>query len=178
MPDERTPSGYRRYDLVRLRPEQVHRADSDGKTLVYARSSSDSSDDTLESQKQILSRYCATQGWDFDVITDRGSSKDDHIRGLKRLLERILADDFARLVIAHQSQLGRFGAELVFAVCEAKHVEVLILNQGEGIAIEDDEVSDLSDLIKDCSTTLYPSRRRRQYAPANGLHQAVDQASS
>jgi predicted site-specific integrase-resolvase len=40
-------------------------------------------------------------------------------------------DQVGRLVLAHKDRLLRFGAELVFAVCEAKNVEVVILNQGE-----------------------------------------------
>ena len=41
----------------------------------------------------------------------------------------IQADRARRLVMTHEDRLLRFGAELVFAICEAKHVEVLILNQ-------------------------------------------------
>lgn len=36
-----------------------------------------------------------------------------------------------RLIITHKDRLLWFGAELVFAICEAKQVEVIILNQGE-----------------------------------------------
>jgi predicted site-specific integrase-resolvase len=36
-----------------------------------------------------------------------------------------------RLVITHKDRLLRFGAELVFSLCAAKQVEVVILNQGE-----------------------------------------------
>jgi hypothetical protein len=42
-----------------------------------------------------------------------------------------------RLVITHTDRLLRFGAELVFAICEAKQVEVVILNQGEDTTFEE-----------------------------------------
>ena len=35
------------------------------------------------------------------------------------------------MVLTHKDRLLRFGAELIFAICEAKEVEVVILNQGE-----------------------------------------------
>ena len=43
-----------------------------------------------------------------------------------------------RLVITHKDRLLRFGAELVFSLCEAKQVEVVILNQGEDATFEED----------------------------------------
>ena len=37
----------------------------------------------------------------------------------------------------YKDRLLRFGAELVFAICAAKNVEVVILNQGEDTTFED-----------------------------------------
>ena len=61
------------------------------------------------------------------MVADLGSGMNDHKKGLKRLLTGILDDQIGRLVIAHKDRLLRFGAELVFAICEAKKVEVVIL---------------------------------------------------
>ena len=41
-----------------------------------------------------------------------------------------------RLVLTHKDRLLRFGAELVFAICEVKQVEVVILNQGDDIGAD------------------------------------------
>ena len=60
-----------------------------------------------------------------------------HKKGLKRLLNEVLDGSVGRLVITHKDRLMRFGAELVFAICEAKNVEVVILNQGKDTAFED-----------------------------------------
>ena len=43
----------------------------------------------------------------------------------------ILDDQMGRHVLAHKDHLLGFGAELVVAICEAKNVEVVVLNQGE-----------------------------------------------
>ena len=51
-------------------------------------------------------------------------------KGFKRLLGEILDGKVGRLVISHRDRLLRFGADLIFAICEAKEVEVVILNQG------------------------------------------------
>ncbi len=48
-------------------------------------------------------------------------------RGLKRLLDLIINRRISRLVLTHKDRLLRFGAELVFTLCEARQVEVEML---------------------------------------------------
>ena len=52
-------------------------------------------------------------------------------RGLKRLLDGIVEGEVGCLVLTHKDRLLRFGAKLVIALCKAKQVEVVIINQGE-----------------------------------------------
>ena len=47
-------------------------------------------------------------------------------KGLTKLLNLILDGKVKRLVLTHKDRLLRFGAELVFSICEAKEVEVII----------------------------------------------------
>jgi predicted site-specific integrase-resolvase len=58
-------------------------------------------------------------------------------------------------VIAHKDRLLRFGAELVFATCEAKNVEVVILNQGEETSFEQDLATDVWEMITIFNARLY-----------------------
>ena len=127
---ERSPGGQRRYDLMTLRPESFRMPVFERKTIAYARVSSLDQKADLERQKQVFELFCASQGWAFEVIADLGSGMNYNKRGLKRLLDEIIEGSIARLVITHKDRLLRFGAELVFAICEAKGVEVLILNKG------------------------------------------------
>ena len=127
---ERTTSGHRRYDLGKLKPELIHAAGDERRTIAYARVSSYDQKADLERQKQVLELYCAKHGWQFEIIADLGSGMNYSKKGLKRLLNDVIAGCVGRLVITHKDRLLRFGAELVFAICEAKQVEVVILNQG------------------------------------------------
>ncbi len=164
LPDERTTGGYRRYDLARLRPEEFHDADSGRRTVGYARVSSHDQKDDLERQKRGLELYCARQGWTFEIVADRGSAMHSLKSGLKRLLNDILADRIDRLVIAHKDRLLRFGAELVFAICEAKQVEVVILNQGEDMTFEEESAQDVLEMISVFRARLHGSRSRKNQA--------------
>lgn len=175
LPDERTAGGRRRYDLARLKPEKFRsQAEAVRKTVAYARVSSHDQKDDLERQKQVLELYCARQGWTFEVIADLGSGMNYHKKGLKRLLNMILADEVGRLVITHKDRLLRFGAELVFAICEAKQVEVVILNQGEDTSFEEDLAKDVLEIITVFSARLYGSRSRKNQKLLEGIKAAVE----
>ncbi len=81
--------------------------------------------------------------------------------GLKRLLEGIVEGEVGRLVLTHKDRLLRFGAELVFALCQAKQVEVVIINQGEDTSFEEELASDVLEIITVFSARLYGSRSHR-----------------
>ncbi|NVZ11328.1 IS607 family transposase [Allochromatium humboldtianum] len=174
IPDERTAGGRRRYDLARLRPECFHAPEPARRTIAYARVSSHDQKADLERQKQVLELYCARQGWTFEVIADLGSGVNYHKKGLKRLLDEIVEGRIGRLVITHKDRLLRFGAELVFAICEAKQVEVVILNQGEDTTFEEDLASDVLEIITVFSARLYGSRSRKNRQLLDDVKQAVE----
>ncbi len=174
VPAERTPGGRRRYELAKLRPEQFHSQEPERQTIAYARVSSHDQKDDLERQKQILELYCARQGWTFEVIADLGSGMNYHKKGLKKLLDAILDGQVGRLVITHKDRLLRFGAELVFAICEARGVEVVILNQGEDTTFEEDLSKDVLEIITVFSARLYGSRSRKNQKLLDGVKAAVE----
>jgi len=176
LPDERTAGGRRRYDLARLKPEKFRsQAEAVRKTVAYARVSSHDQKDDLERQKQVLELYCARQGWAFEVIADLGSGMNYHKKGLKKLLEAIIEGQVGRLVITHKDRLLRFGAELVFAICEAKNVEVVILNQGEDTTFEEDLAKDVLEIITVFSARLYGSRSRKNQKLLDSVKKAVEE---
>ncbi len=188
---EHTAGGHRRYDLGKLRPEMLRAKDEAKRhTVAYARVSSSDQKDDLERQKQVLERYCARQGWTFEVIADLGSGMNYRKKGLKRLLDAVIDGEIGRLVITHQDRLLRLGAELVFAICEAKNVEVLILNQGSqrdaspaqqgedaDSTFEEDLAKDMLEIITVFSARLYGSRSRKNQKLLDGVRAAVEHAA-
>ncbi len=174
---EHTAGGHRRYNLTKLRPELFRAADeAKRKTVAYARVSSHDQKADLERQKKVLELYCARQGWTFEVIADLGSGMNYHKKGLKRLLDAIIDGRIGRLVITHKDRLLRFGAELVFAICEAKNVEVVILNQGEDTTFEQDLAKDVLEIITVFSARLYGSRSRKNQKLLDGVKKAVEES--
>ena len=68
----------------------------------------------------------------------------------------------------------RFGAELVFAICEAKNVEVVIINQGEDTTFEEDLAKDVLEIITVFSARLYGARSHKNQKLLDGVKQAVE----
>ena len=175
---EHTAGKHRRYDLAKLKPELFRASMDDRRTIAYARVSSHDQKDDLERQKQVLELYCAKQGWTFEVIADLGSGMNYHKKGLKRLLDEIVEGRIGRLVITHKDRLLRFGAELVFAICQAKEVEVVILNQGEDTTFEEDLAKDVLEIITVFSARLYGSRSRKNQKLLEGVKKAVEESET
>ena len=100
-------------------------------TVAYARVTSRDQKEDLKRQVERLELYCTAKGWKYEVIQDLGSGINYRKKGLKQLLEKILNCQVKRVVLTHKDRLLRIGGELVFALCEARNVEVVIINQGE-----------------------------------------------
>ena len=79
-----------------------------------------------------------------------------------------------RLVVLHKDRLLRFGAELVFAICEAKEVEVVILNKGESSSFEEDLAKDVLEIITVFSARLYGARSRKNQKMLEAMREAVE----
>lgn len=173
---QRTQGGHRRYALADIEPQSVHLLTHSRSTIAYARVSSHDQKDDLERQKHILEMYCAAQGWQFDLVSDLGSGMNYHKKGLRKVLNAIIEGECGRLVITHKDRLLRFGAELVFAVCEAKNVEIVIINKGADTTFEEDLAQDVLEIITVFSARLYGSRSHKNKKIIDGIKQVVEQA--
>jgi putative resolvase len=96
---------------------------------------------------------------------------------LKKLLDDLVEGRIGRLVITHKDRLLRFGAELVFAICEAKGVEVVILNQGEDTSFEEDLARDVLEIITVFSARLYGARSRKNAKLLDRMRSVVEEVS-
>jgi len=177
LPDERTKGGQRRYKLSSIRPQFTHNSTTERKTIAYARVSSHDQKADLERQKQLLELYCSSQGWAFEILSDLGSGINYNKKNLKSLIQSIIDDRVGRLVLTHKDSLLRFGAELIFSICEAKQIEVVIINQGEDSTFEADLAKDVLEIITVFSARLYGSRSRKNQKLINGMRQAVEKVT-
>ena len=171
---ERTPTGFRRYDLAKLRGLAPHKAPSTRTTLLYARVSSHDQKDDLARQVVLLESFAAANGWTYEVLQDLGSGLNHHQKGLRQLIRRICSDEVGRLVLTHKDRLLRFGSELVFALCEHFGTEVIIINASEDASCEEELVQDVLEIITVFSARLYGSRSHKNKQLLDILKAAAD----
>jgi len=176
----KTEGGHRRYDISKIRPELVRKFEfnEDRKTIAYARISDQNGKEDLENQKQVLELFCSKNGWQFEIICDHGSGVNYYKKGLGKLLDAVIDDRVGRLVLTHKDRLLRFGSELVLAICEAKGVEVVIINKGDVNGFEEDLTEDTQEIISVFSNRLYGARGRKSKKLLENLSQAVDETKN
>lgn len=177
-PDELTKGGERRYKLETLKNINKNiKFNSDNlKTIAYARVSSHDQKDDLIRQVQILEMYCSKQGFNYEVIQDLGSGMNYYKKGLTKLLNLILEGEVKRLVLTHKDRLLRFGAELVFSICEAKDVEVIIINKGdENPKFEEELAKDVLEIITVFSARLYGARSKKNKKLLDDMNRVVSE---
>ena len=175
LPTKRTPGGQRRYDVASLRPvKALPGQNGECSTVAYARVSSHDQKEDLVRQQKMLELFCSSHGWTFEIVSDLGSGMNYSKKGLRRVLERIVHQRIGRLVLTHKDRLLRFGAELVFALCEENDVEVVLINKGAEPSFEEELAADVLEIITVFSARLYGARSRKNKKLLERLKVAVD----
>ena len=133
----------------------------------------------LERQIEVLELFCSKRGYQYEVISDLGSGMNYYKKGLTNLINLILDNKVERLVITNKDRLLRFGAELVFSICEAKGVEVVIINKGdENPKFEEELAKDVLEIITVFSARLYGARSEKNKRLIEGIKEVIDDTES
>ena len=170
LPERRSKTGTRYYDINKLAG-----INNEGQpTVCYARVSSHDQKEDLNRQQALLEAYCAAKGWRCEVIRDLGSGMNYRKQGLNQLLELIMSRKMKRLVLTHKDRLLRFGAELIFTLCELQGIEIVIIHQGEQPPFEEELAEDVLEIITVFSARLYGSRSHKHKKMMESLKDVTD----
>jgi predicted site-specific integrase-resolvase len=173
IPDRKSKGKTRYYNLDQLITKKIT---EELLTVGYARVSSHDQKKDLIRQAEGLAAYCTKQGWTFQVIQDLGSGMNYRKKGLKTLIDMILEKKIFRLVLTHKDRLLRFGSELIFALCEAKQIEVVIINKGDEASFEEELAQDVLEIITVFSERLYGSLSRKNKKLIDAAKVLIDNA--
>ena len=170
MPSHRTPGGQRMSDLADL----LGVNDLTYPTIAYARVSSSDQKKDLERQHAVLEAFCDKNGWQTEIIRDLGSGMNYNNQGLGRLLELMVHGQMSRLVITHKDRLLRFGAEIVFRICELKGIEVVIINKSKQPSFEEELTRDVMEIMTVFCAKLYGRRSHKSKKMAEEIDKIVN----
>ena len=157
-PDKKSNGKTRYYDKNKLLGFQKQEAQL---TIAYARVSSHDQKPDLERQVTRLEEYCIAHGWQYEIIRDLGSGMNYRKKGLRQLIDLILNKKIKRLVLTHKDRLLRFGSELIFSLCEAKQIEVVLINTSDDKSFEEELAQDVLEIITVFSARLYGKRSHK-----------------
>ena len=172
QPAKRTPKGTRLYSLQAL----LGVNDLAHPTIAYARVSSSDQKEDLERQHAVLEAFCNKNGWKpTEIIRDLGSGMNSNKKGLLRLLELIVHGQMSRLVLTHKDRLLRFGAEIIFRICELKGIEIVIINKGEQPSFEEELTRDVMEIMTVFCAKLYGRRSQKSKKMAEEIENIVNE---
>lgn len=171
QPAKRTPKGTRLYSLQEL----LNVNDLAHPTIAYARVSSSDQKEDLERQHAVLEAFCNKNGWQTEIIRDLGSGMNYNKKGLLRLLELIVRGQMSRLVLTHKDRLLRFGAEIIFRICELKGIEIVIINKGEQPSFEEELTRDVMEIMTVFCAQLYGRRSHKSKKMAEEIENIVNE---
>ena len=81
----------------------------------------------------------------------------------------------SRLVLTHKDRLLRFGAEIVFRICELKGIEVVIINKGEQPSFEEELTRDVMEIMTVFCAKLYGRRSHKSKKMAQEIDKIVSE---
>lgn len=142
--------------------ENATPATTRGRTVCYARVSSNDQKNDLQRQGDRLKAFAFNMGVDApEVVTEVGSGMNDK----RRKLNRLLADPTATtIIVEHRDRLARMNVGLVESALKAQGRRILVVDDTE---LDDDLVQDMTEVLTLFCARLYDrksAKRRAQQA--------------
>ncbi len=147
-------------------------------TIGYCRVSSGHQKADLQRQKDVVSRYCEVNGYQFKIIQDVGSGLNYKKKGLTELINMICKKQCERVVVNYQDRLVRFGFEMIETICQANDVELVVINQTDNIDPNSELVEDVLSIITVFSAKLYGKRSHQNARVIQESKKLFSQADS
>lgn len=133
-----------------------------GRTVCYARVSSNDQKTDLQRQGDRLKAFAFNMGVDApEVVTEVGSGMNDK----RRKLNKLLADPtVTTIIVEHRDRLARMDVGLVESALEASGRRLIVIDDSER---DDDLVQDMTEVLTSFCARLYDrksAKRRAQQA--------------
>ena len=130
-----------------------------GRTVCYARVSSNDQKNDLQRQADRLKAFAFNVGVDApEVVTEVGSG----MNGKRRKLNKLLADPtVTTIIVEHRDRLARINAGLVESVLEASGRRLIVVDDTER---DDDLTCDMSEVLTLFCARLYDRKSAKRHA--------------
>lgn len=171
VPYHITKGGTRYYSLDQLKDFST--ADKKEKLVIgYCRVSTSSQKDDLEIQINNVKSYMYAKGYNFEIISDIGSSINYKKKGLQELLDKINDQKISKIIVLYKDRLIGFGFELIEYLCKINNIEIEIIDNTK--QNKEQELSDnLIQIVTVFANQLYGQCSKKTKQLINGVKQNV-----
>lgn len=130
-----------------------------GRTVCYARVSSNDQKTDLQRQGDRLKAFAFNMGVDApEVVTEVGSGMNDK----RRKLNKLLADPtVTTIIVEHRDRLARMHIGLVESALKAQGRRILVVDDTE---LDDDLVQDMTEVLTSFCARLYDHKSAKHRA--------------
>ena len=130
-----------------------------GRTVCYARVSSNDQKSDLQRQGDRLKAFAFNMGVDApEVVTEVGSGMNDK----RRKLNKLLADPtVTTIIVEHRDRLARMNVGLVESALKAQGRRILVVDDAER---DDDLLRDMTEVLTSFCARLYDRKSAKRRA--------------
>jgi putative resolvase len=163
LPAKRTITNRRYYTDEDLAAAlRLPRGKIERRTVAYCRVSSQAQKPDLANQRRVLEAFCTQRNIEVDEwMVEVGGGLNFKRKQFLSLVDAIVEGQVARVILAHQDRLARFGYQLLVHLCETHQCELLVMNTEE-LSPEQELVQDLITITHCFSSRLYGLRNYRK----------------
>lgn len=131
-----------------------------GKTVIYARVSSQNQKDDLNNQIEFLRQFANANGWIVDeIITDIGSGLNYNRKNWNNLLKACFDRQVSHIIIAHKDRFVRFGFDWFENFLKDQCGTNITIVNNEKLSPEKEMIQDLISIIHVFSCRIYGLRK-------------------
>lgn len=133
---------------------------SEGKTVIYARVSSQKQSDDLKNQVTFLREFANAKGWIVDdCIEDIGSGLNYNRKKWNHLLNDCFEHKVSNIIIAHKDRFIRFGYDWFERFLKEQCGVTITVVNNESLSPEQEMIQDLISIIHVFSCRIYGLRK-------------------
>ncbi len=155
---KRRLSGHRYYDESDVRDLLNITKLDERKVILYCRVSSNGQKLDLASQIEAMELYARNAGFSIDeLISEIAGGMNFKRKKFVKLMDRVIAGEISKIIIAHKDRLCRFGFDFFSRLCDTHGTELVVVNN-QSLSPEKEMVEDLMAIIHTFSCRLYGLR--------------------
>lgn len=157
-----SPGGHKRFLVSDL--ENISQGINTREIILYARVSTSTQKDDLETQRNYLSKHYPQA----KVITDLGSGLNFKRKNFLYLMDQVGAGQIKKIVVGHKDRLCRFGFDFIEWYCNQNKCQIEVLDNSK-LSPHQELMKDFMDIMHCFSSKLYFLRRYVKEIKNNNL---------